>query len=135
MLYHKGVKDTKASADRLSYDIVGAAINVHRNLGPGLLESAYEACLCEELSIRKIQYRRQAALPVNYNGLSVDCGYRLDLLVGELVVVEIKSVARILPIHKAQMLTYLKLLQLNVGLLINFNVVVLRLGIYRSVLD
>jgi GxxExxY protein len=134
MLYHKGHKSTKASADRLSYDIVGAAIKVHRNLGPGLLESAYEACLCEELSLRQIHYHRQAPLPVNYNGLSVDCGYRLDLLVGGLVVVEIKSVARILPIHKAQMLTYLKLLRLNVGLLINFNVVVLRLGIYRSVL-
>jgi GxxExxY protein len=134
MLHHKGTKDTKVSADRLSYDIVGAAIEVHKHLGPGLLESAYEACLCRELTRRRIAYERQVSLPLEYYGMSVDCGYRLDLIVGGLVVLEIKSVAKILSIHKAQVLTYLKLLRLNLGLLINFNVEVLRLGIYRIVL-
>jgi GxxExxY protein len=133
MLHHKGTKDAKVSADLLSYDIVGVAIDVHRHLGPGLLESAYEACLCTELTRRKIPYERQVPLPIEYHGTSVNCGYRLDLFVDELVVVEIKSVARIHPIHRAQVLTYLKLLNKGLGILINFNVEVLRLGIYRIV--
>jgi GxxExxY protein len=133
MLHHKGTKDTKVSADRLSYDIVGAAIEVHRHLGPGLLESAYEACLCRELSRRQITYERQVALPLEYYGLSVDCGYRLDLIVGGLVIVEVKAVAKVLSVHKAQVLTYLKLMKMNLGLIINFNVEVLRVGIYRIV--
>jgi GxxExxY protein len=134
MVHHKGTKDTKVSADRLSYDIVGAAIEVHRALGPGLLESAYEACLGRELSLRGIDFERQVVLPLHYRGLDVDCGYRLDLIVGGLVILEVKSVRRVLPIHKAQVLTYLRLLNLNVGLIINFNVEVLRLGIHRMVM-
>ena len=122
------------SADRLSYDILGAAIDVHRQLGPGLLESVYEACLCRELFLRKIPFERQVALPLHYRGLSVDCGYRLDLIVGDLVVVEVKSVSRVLPVHRAQALTYLKLLGLNLGLIINFNVEMLRLGVHRIVM-
>jgi GxxExxY protein len=134
MLHHEGTKDTKVSADRLSYDILGAAIDVHRQLGPGLLESVYEACLCRELFLRKIPFERQVALPLHYRGLSVDCGYRLDLIVGDLVVVEVKSVSRVLPVHRAQALTYLKLLGLNLGLIINFNVEMLRLGVHRIVM-
>jgi GxxExxY protein len=133
MLHHKGTKDTKASADCLSYDIVGAAIKVHKHLGPGLLESAYEACICRELERRGIPYQRQVALPLEYYGVSVDCGYRLDLVVGGLVVVEVKAVEKVLSIHKAQVLTYLKLLRMSLGLLINFNVEMLRLGICRIV--
>jgi len=127
-------KDTKASADRLSYDIVGAAIEVHRQLGPGLLESAYEACICRELLLRGIEFERQVALPQRYRGMALECGYRLDLIVAGLVIVEVKSVAKVLPIHRAQVLTYLKLLKLNLGFIINFNVERLRLGLHRTVL-
>jgi GxxExxY protein len=134
MLHHKGTKDTKVLADRLSYDIVGAAIEVHKHLGPGLLESAYEECLCRELTQRQIPYKRQVTLPLEYCGLSVDCGYRLDMIVGGLVIVEVKAVAKVVSVHKAQLLTYLKLLKMRLGILINFNVEVLRLGIYRVVL-
>ena len=134
MIHHEGTKDTKASADRLSYDIVGAAIEVHRQLGPGLLESAYEACICRELVLRGIKFERQVALPLWYRGIAVECGYRLDLIVAGLVIVEVKSVAKVLPIHRAQVLTYLKLLKLNLGFIINFNVERLRLGLHRIVL-
>jgi len=114
--------------------IVGAAIEVHRALGPGLLESAYEECLCRELTLRRISFERQRSLPVEYKGLRLDCGYRLDLLVAEAVVVEIKAVEKLLPIHEAQLLTYLRLGGWRVGLLINFNVPVLKHGIRRRVL-
>jgi GxxExxY protein len=114
--------------------VIGAAIEVHRALGPGLLESAYEECLCRELSLRQIGYERQRPLPVTYKGLDLDCGYRLDLLVADTVVVEIKAVESLLPIHEAQLLTYLKLGGWKVGLLINFNVPVLKQGIRRRVL-
>jgi len=114
--------------------VIGAAIEVHRALGPGLLESAYEECLCRELSLRQIRYERQRPLPVTYKGLDLDCGYRLDLLVADAVVVEIKAVESLLPIHEAQLLTYLKLGGWKVGLLINFNVPVLKQGIRRRVL-
>ncbi len=127
-------KDTKASADRLSYDILGAAIEVHRHLGPGLLESAYESCFCRELSLRRIEYQRQVSLPLEYRGVPVDCEYRPDLIVGRLVLVEVKSVSKVLPIHRAQAITYLKLLKLSLGLVINFNVERLSLGIYRIVM-
>jgi GxxExxY protein len=113
---------------------VGAAIEVHRQLGPGLLESAYEACLCREFALRGIDFERQAVLPLNYRGLDVDCGYRLDLIVSGLVILEVKSVSKVLPIHRAQVLTYLKLMKLNLGLIINFNVEMLRLGIHRIVM-
>lgn len=118
---------------KLTETIIGAGIDVHRALGPGLLESAYEECLCRELDIRGIRYRRQVALPLEYKGLSLECGYRLDILVQEFVVVEIKSVENILPIHKAQLLTYLKLGGWQIGLLINFNTPVLKQGIVRLV--
>jgi len=114
--------------------IIGSAIEVHRILGPGLLESAYEECLCRELALRKIKFERQLTLPVEYKGVKLDCGYRLDLLVSDVVVVEIKAMDCILPIHEAQLLTYLKLGGWHVGLLINFSVDVLKNGIKRKVL-
>ncbi len=127
-------KDTKASADRVSYDILGAAIEVHRQLGPGLLESAYEACICRDLVLRGIGFKRQVALPLRYRGMALECGYRIDLIVAGLVIVEVKAAAKVLPIHRAQVLTYLKLLELNLGFIINFNVERLRLGLHRIVL-
>jgi GxxExxY protein len=114
--------------------IIGAGIEVHRVLGPGLLESAYEECLCRELALRQIPFERQYALPVQYKGVKVDCGYRVDLLVRGVVVVEVKAVESLLPIHEAQLLTYLKLGGWQVGLLINFNVPMLKQGIRRRVL-
>jgi GxxExxY protein len=114
--------------------IIGAAIEVHKALGPGLLESAYEECLCRELELRDVAYQRQVALPVAYKGVELDCGYRLDVLVENLVVVEIKTVEVVLPIHEAQLLTYLKLGEWQVGLIINFNVPLLKQGIFRRVL-
>ncbi len=121
------------SMDRITEKIIGAAIEVHRALGPGLLESTYEECLCHELHLRKLAFERQVPLPVEYKGVKLDCGYRIDLLVDGAVVVELKAVDWIQPIHKAQLLTYLKLGGWTVGLLINFNVPVLRNGIKRMV--
>ncbi|HHS98495.1 MAG TPA: GxxExxY protein [Chloroflexi bacterium] len=118
----------------LTGEIIGAAIEVHRALGPGLLESAYEECLCHELALRGIVFRRQVPLPLAYKGIQLDCGYRLDLLVEDTVVVEVKAVQEVLPLHEAQLLTYLRLGGWQVGLLLNFNVPVLRRGIRRLVL-
>jgi GxxExxY protein len=115
-------------------EIIGAAIEVHRALGPGLLESAYVECLCQELSLRQIPYARQVGLPVQYKGLELDCSYRLDLLVRGTVVVEVKAIEVVLPVHEAQLLTYLRLGGWKIGLLINFNVPVLKQGIRRRVL-
>ena len=115
--------------------IIGSAIEVHKALGPGLLESAYEECLCKELTLRQSHFEKQRPLLVEYKGLKLDCGYRLDLLVEDKVVVEVKSIDALLPIHQAQVLTYLKLGGWKAGLLINFNVAVLKLGIRRLVLD
>lgn len=115
--------------------IIGAAIDVHRGLGPGLLESAYEECLCYELNLRKVDVRRQVSLPVIYKEVSLDAGYRLDLMVENEVVVELKTVDTLKPIHDAQLLTYMKLIDCSVGLLINFNVPVLKQGIRRKVLN
>ena len=120
--------------NQLTREIIGAAIEVHSALGPGLLESAYEECMCRELSLRTIPFQRQVPLPLEYKGVRLDCGYQLDLLVAELVVVELKSVEALMPIHEAQLLTYLKLDGWNVGLLINFNVPLLRDGLKRVVL-
>ncbi len=120
--------------DKITDSIIGAAIEVHRELGSGLLESAYEECLCHELHLREIPFKRQMPLPVRYKNINLDCGYRLDLLVADAVVVEIKSVEQLLPIHDAQLLTYLKLGGWQVGLLLNFNVPVLKKGIRRKVL-
>ncbi|HTA22869.1 MAG TPA: GxxExxY protein [Terriglobales bacterium] len=114
--------------------IIGAAIEVHRELGPGLLESAYEECFCHELHLRSLNFQRQVELPVIYKGLKLDCGYRLDVLVENAVVVELKAIEQIMPIHQAQLLTYLKLTEKKVGLLINFNVAILKNGIVRRVL-
>ena len=118
----------------LTEAIIGAAIEVHRALGPGLLESAYEQCLCHELSLQNLEFRRQVELPVRYKSVQFDCGYRIDVLVEERVVVELKSVERLLPIHEAQLMTYLKLSGRSVGLLLNFQVPVLKDGLKRIVL-
>jgi len=113
--------------------VIGAAIEVHRHLGPGLLESAYEECLCEELLVRKIPFKRQVILPVTYKGKKLDIGYRIDLLVNDEVIVELKTVESILPIHEAQTLTYMRLGGWQVGLILNFNVAILKNGIKRLV--
>ena len=120
--------------NKLTEQIIGAAIEVHKALGPGLLESAYEECLCHELAIRSISFERQRPLPLKYKGILLDCGYRLDLLVDETVVIEIKAIEYIQPIHEAQLLTYLKLGGWKLGLLINFNVPFLKDGIRRRIL-
>ena len=115
--------------------IIGSAIEVHRHLGPGLLESAYQECLCHELTLQGIRYEAQVPLGIQYKGRQLDCGYRLDVLVEDLVVVELKAVEQIAKIHEAQLLTYLKLGGWKIGLLINFNVPVLRQGIRRMVYE
>ncbi len=120
--------------EELTRTIVGAAIEVHKELGPGLLESAYEICLCHELSLQKIRYERQVDLPVVYKGVRLDCGYRLDIIVEDLVVLEVKSVEEIHPVHEAQLLTYLRLSRKKVGILLNFNVSLMKNGIKRLVL-
>ncbi|KAA3595795.1 MAG: GxxExxY protein [Candidatus Scalindua sp. AMX11] len=119
--------------DWLSKEIIGAAIEVHRHLGPGLLESAYEECLCKELEIRKIVFERQKSLALVYKGITLDCGYKLDIVVEGKVILELKSVNTIEPIHEAQLLTYLKLAHLKLGVLLNFNVPILKEGIKRIV--
>jgi len=119
--------------NELSGQIIGAAIEVHRELGPGLLESAYELCLCHEISLRKVSFGRQVDLPVTYKGVELDCGYKMDLVVEDLVIVELKTVEKLLPVHDAQLLTYLKLYGRSLGLLINFNVPVLKDGLKRIV--
>ena len=113
--------------------IIGAAIEVHRHTGPGLMESAYEECLCYELSQRGLRFARQVQLPVLYKGVKLDCGYKMDLVVEDAVVLELKTVDRLLPIHSAQLLTYLKLSGKKIGLLLNFNEPVLSKGIKRLV--
>ena len=123
----------KEELNRITEKIIGAAIQVHRTLGPGLLESAYEACLAFELVERGLKVEQQKPLPVIYRGTYLDCGYRLDILVEEIVIVEIKVVDRLASIHQAQLLSYLKLSGCNVGLLINFNLRVLKNGILRVV--
>ena len=125
----------KQGLDRTTEQIIGAAIQVHRTLGPGLLESAYETCLLYELTQRRLKAQQQVPLPVVYGRVRLDCGYRLDLVVESAVIVEIKSVEKIAPIHEAQLLSYLRLAGLNVGLLLNFNCRVLRDGIRRIVND
>ena len=123
----------KDRLDQITDSIIGAAIEVHRALGPGLLESAYEACLAFEIAERGLKIEQQKPLPVIYREVKLDCGYRLDILVENAVVVEIKVVERLAPIHKAQLLSYLRLSGCKVGLLINFNVKVLKDGIVRVV--
>jgi GxxExxY protein len=121
------------SLNEFTEQVIGACIEIHRQLGPGLLESAYEECLCYELAQRGIRFERQKPLPVKYKNINLDCGYRLDLVVEGKIIVELKTVELLLPIHEAQLLTYLKLSGLTLGLLINFNVPVLKNGIKRIV--
>lgn len=138
MIHRRDAKDaevTQRTINEISKEVIGAAIEVHRALGPGLLESAYTECLCRELSLRGIAFLREVPLPVEYKGVRLECAYRLDLLVDDTVVVEVKSVEGILPIHEAQLLTYLKLGGWKLGLLINFNVPLLKQGIRRRVWD
>ena len=136
-MIHHG--DTEARSkllhERLTEQIIGAAIEVHRELGPGLMESAYEECLCHELHLRNLKFQRQLPLPVQYKSIGLDCGYRIDLVVEDLLILELKCVEHLLPIHEAQLLTYLRLGGWNVGLLLNFNVLVLKDGIKRRVLN
>ncbi len=119
--------------NKITEQVIGAAIEVHRALGTGLLESAYETCLCQEMAVRGLSFERQKALSIRYKGVTVDCGYRADLLVERKVLVELKSVSRIEPIHEAQLISYLKLSGYPVGLLINFNVRQLTKGVRRMI--
>ncbi len=123
----------KTDHNKTTESIIGAAIEVHRELGPGLLESTYEACLAYELMERGLKVERQKNLPVKYRGVDLDCGYRIDLMVEDLVIVELKVVEKLEAIHEAQLLSYLKLSGTPIGLLLNFNVMELRRGIRRLV--
>jgi GxxExxY protein len=118
----------------LTGEIIGVAIDVHRFLGPELLESAYQACLAHELSVRNIPFVREWAIPVAYKGVMIDCGYRADFVVGERILLELKSVERLTPLHEAQLLSYLKLSGIRVGLLMNFNSLIVKHNIKRKVL-
>ena len=120
--------------DLLTEKIIGFAIEVHRHLGPGLLESAYEECLCYELTQSGLVFRRQVPLPIVYKGVHLDCGYRLDLVIEQQVILELKTVERLLPIHDAQLLTYMKLSSIPTGLLLNFNTPILKDGLRRLML-
>jgi GxxExxY protein len=119
--------------NQLSSKIIGAAIEVHKTLGPGLLESAYEECLCHELNIQGLLFEKQKPLTIYYKGKKLDCGYRLDIVVEKAVIIELKSCEKVESINKAQLLTYLKLSGLNLGLILNFNVPLMRDGIVRIV--
>ena len=134
-----GISGAVGAVQKLRYEdltkgIIGAAIEVHKTVGPGLLEGVYEECLCHELKLRNLSFKRQIIVPVIYKDVTLDCGYRLDLLVENTVILELKSVDRIHPIFEAQLLTYMRMLQKSVGLLINFNVPILKSGIVRKVL-
>ena len=118
----------------LTDKIIGAAIEVHKILGPGLLESSYQVCLEHESTLRKMPFEHRVKLPVNYKGIELDAGYEIDLIYDKRVIVELKAVERVIPVHEAQLLTYMKLTGIRVGLLLNFNVPVLKDGIYRRVL-
>ena len=135
-MFHHGGTETrrKLVLEDLTQEIIGAAIEVHRALGPGLLESAYEECLCRELTLRGISFMRQVPLPLEYKGVKLDCGYKLDVVIADSVILELKSIESISPIHEAQLLTYLKLAGKKVGFVINFNVPVLKSGIVRKIL-
>ena len=121
-------------AEKLTETIIGCAIDVHKALGPGLLESVYEECLCCELGLRSIKYQRQVSIPLEYKGFNLDCSFRIDVLVEDTVVLELKAIEKILPIHKAQILTYMKLSGKSIGLILNFNEVSLKNGLTRLVL-
>jgi GxxExxY protein len=120
--------------NELTYETIGAAIEVHRHLGPGLFESSYRECLCEELRLRGVSFKKECIIPLQYKGVRLECGYRVDLLIEDLIVVELKATERLMPIHEAQLLTYLRIGGWKAGLLINFNVPVLKDGIRRRLL-
>ena len=122
------------SFSKHSNRIIGCAIEVHRNLGPGLLESTYEQCLAHEFSLNDINFKKQVTLPIEYKGIYLDCGYRIDLLVENEIIIELKSVSEIIGIHEAQILTYMKLAKIKYGLLINFNVTLLKDGLKSFIL-
>jgi GxxExxY protein len=124
----------KLIQEELTEQIIGAATEVHRVLGPGLLEPVYEKALCHELSLRGFSFKSQVAFPLHYKGVDLECGFRVDILVEDTVILELKSVANILPVHEAQLLTYMKLQQKPVGFIFNFNVPVLKQGMVRRVL-
>jgi GxxExxY protein len=141
MMNHRGAEAQRKNLmvmeepwDPLTQQVIGAAIEVHRVLGPGLLESAYEECLCLELSLRGIPFHRQVPLPIAYKGVTLECGYRMDLVVPERLVIEVKTVEKILSVHEAQLLTYLRLSGIKTGLLINFHTAMIKDGIRRMVL-
>jgi GxxExxY protein len=125
---------TMKDFNELTEAIIGAAIEVHRALGPGLLESTYEMCLCRELALRRIPFERQVPIPVEYKGVKLDCGYRADIVVAGTILLEIKAIDSLLPIHDAQLLTYLRLGGWQIGLIIKFNVELLKHGLRRRVL-
>ena len=136
MNIHHGGTETRSKLlqEQLTEQIIGDAIEVHRTLGPGLLASKYEVCLCHEFHLRGIAFRRQLPLPVEYKGVRLDCGYQIDVVVEDAVILELKCVDHVLPVHEAQLLTYLKLTRKRVGLIINFHVATLvRGGIVRKV--
>jgi len=125
--------NTKLEHAKLTETIIGAAMEVHKELGPGLLESSYEAAFAQELLLRGIHFERQKDMPVNYKGILLEVGYRLDVLIEDSVIVELKAVEKVQPIHEAQLITYLKHSKKRVGLLINFNVPLLKDGIIRRI--
>ncbi len=131
---HGDTEAQRQKLNQLSQQAIGLCIEVHRVLGPGLLESAYEAALAYELSQAAIPFKKQVDLPLDYKGVKLDCGYRLDFIIAGELIVELKAVQELLPVHKAQLLTYLKLNQKSLGLLINFNVSLLKDGVQRVVL-
>jgi GxxExxY protein len=125
--------DVGMTFEPLSRRVIGLALEVHRELGPGLLESTYEACLARELELAGISFLQQATLPVTYKGMTIECGYRVDLLIENALIIELKAVRELDPIHEAQLITYLKLSGIKTGLLINFNTRLLKNGIKRMV--
>lgn len=134
MRNHRVTERTEGERDPLTAKVIGCAIEVHRNRGPGLLESAYEQCLAHEIKLANLRCRVQVAMPIEYKGVKLDCQYKIDLLVDEFLVVELKAVEQLTGVHEAQLLTYMKLAKAPVGLLINFNVQLLKNGIRRFAL-
>lgn len=131
---HENNKGVPLLESELTDKIIGAAIEIHRALGPGLLESVYQVCMAREAAIRSLQFEQQVPLRVRYKDVDLDAGYRLDFIFYKKVIVELKAVDEVLPVHEAQLLTYMKLTGIRVGLLLNFNVPVLKNGIYRRIL-
>lgn len=127
------LSEEEKSINQITEKIIGCAIEVHKALGPGLLESAYEKCLCFELQQKRLKFEQQVPLPVTYKYVKLDCGYRMDIVVEDLVIVEVKAVERLIPVHDAQLLSYLKLHDKKVGLLMNFHVSILKNGLKRIV--